>query len=344
MCRKGTNVALTVIDQRKAMHDSPEALSQWLRDIYTTGLQSNGILLVSGSVFAEFMDAYNRVVLGHVEQPVNRYLDDAVKGSIRRVQDVQKRVGFHQGLDDPRLSPTASVADDMSSDDSASESVDSVNQTLDDAFGISDNADHSVSDIDNSDDSQVSPGWAQPDSYDDGTDFNENSSFYSQSDSNNGLSGKVYEDSESDQAAQDEKGYADLSSNISSNSDSDFNAGNVVETVIGNSADSVLNSLSNDMSSDRLSNQIKATAQNDDFQEDLSLNSQAESQSNTFLTNDGENTSLSSTLFGTTDDSDDNNAESDSDSGEDSVDDFSSDLSDLMGNVSASADKANPPF
>lgn len=343
MCRKGTNVALTVSDQRKAMHDSPEALSQWLRDIYTTGLQSNGILLVSGSVFAEFMDAYNRVVLGHVEQPVNRYLDDAVKGSIRRVQDVQKRVGFHQGLDDPRLAPTASVADDMSSDDLASESVDSVNQTLDDAFGLSDNADHNVSDIDNSDDSQVSPGWAQPDSYDVDTDFNENSNFYSQSDSNNGLLGKVYEDSESDQAAQDEKGYADLSSNISSNSDSDFNAGNVANDFMSD-ADSVYESLSNDMSSDRLSNQIKATAQSDESQEDLSLNSQAEFQSNTFLTNDGENTSLSSTLFGTTDDSDDNNAESDSDSGEDSVDDFSSDLSDLMGNVSASADKANPPL
>lgn len=343
MCRKGTNVALTVSDQRKAMHDSPEALSQWLRDIYTTGLQSNGILLVSGSVFAEFMDAYDRVVLGHVKQPVNRYLDDAVKGSIRRVQDVQKRVGFQQGLDDPRLAPTASVADDMSSDDLASESVDSVNQTLDDAFGLSDNADHSGSDIDNSEDSQVSPGWAQPDSYDDGTDFNENSSFYSQSDSNNGLSGKVYEDSESDQAVQDEKGYADLSSNISSNSDSGFDAGNVTKDIMSD-ADSVYESLINDMSSDRLSNQIKTTAQNDDFQEDLSLNSQAESQSNTFLTNDGENTSLSSTLFGTTDDSDDNNAESDSDSGEDSVDDFSSDLSNLMGNGSASADKANPLF
>lgn len=343
MCRKGTNVALTVSDQRKAMHDSPEALSQWLRDIYTTGLQSNGILLVSGSVFAEFMDAYDRVVLGHVKQPVNRYLDDAVKGSIRRVQDVQKRVGFQQGLDDPRLAPTASVADDMSSDDLASESVDSVNQTLDDAFGLSDNADHSVSDIDNSEDSQVSPGWAQPDSYDADTDFNENSNFYSQSDSNNGLSDKVYEDSESDQAAQDEKGYADLSSNISSNSDSGFDAGNVTKDIMSDAA-SVYESLSNDMSSDRLSNQIKATAQNDDFQEGLSLNSQAESQSNTFLTNDGEKTSLSSTLFGTTDDSDDNNAESDSDSGEDSADDFSSDLSDLMGNVSASADKANPPF
>lgn len=335
MCRKGTNVALTISDQRKAMHDSPEALSQWLRDIYTTGLQSNGILLVSGSVFAEFMDAYDRVVLGHVKQPVNRYLDDAVKGSIRRVQDVQKRVGFQQGLDDPRLAPTASVADDMSSDDLASESVDSVNQTLDDAFGLSDNADHSVSDIDNSEDSQVSPGWAQPDSYDDGTGFN--------GDSNNVLSGKVYEDSESDQAAQDEKGYADLSSNISSNSDSDFNAGNVANDFMSD-AESVYDSLSNDMSSDSLSDQIKATAQSDESQEDLSLNSQAEFQSNTFLTNDGENTSLSSTLFGTTDDSDDNNAESDSDSGEDSVDDFSSDLSDLMGNVSASADKANPPL
>ena len=343
MCRKGTNVALTVSDQRKAMHDSPEALSQWLRDIYTTGLQSNGILLVSGSVFAEFMDAYDRVVLGHVKQPVNRYLDDAVKGSIRRVQDVQKRVGFQQGLDDPRLAPTASVADDMSSDDLASESVDSVNQTLDDAFGLSDNADHSVSDIDNSEDSQVSPGWAQPDSYDANTDFNENSNFYSQSDSNNGLSGKVYEDSESDQAAQNEKGYADLSTNISSNSDSDFNVEHFTKSMMSG-AGSILDSLSNDMSSDRLSNQIKATAQNDDFQEDLSLNSQAESQSNTFLTNDGENTSLSSTLFGTTDDSDDNNTESDSDSGEDSVDDFSSDLSDLMGNVSASSDKANPSF
>lgn len=343
MCRKGTNVALTVSDQRKAMHDSPEALSQWLRDIYTTGLQSNGILLVSGSVFAEFMDAYDRVVLGHVKQPVNRYLDDAVKGSIRRVQDVQKRVGFQQGLDDPRLAPTASVADDMSSDDLASESVDSVNQTLDDAFGLSDNADHSVSDIDNSEDSQVSPGWAQPDSYDNGTDFNENSSFYSQSDSNNGLSGKVYEDSESDQAAQNEKGYADLSTNISSNSDSDFNVEHFTKSMMSG-AGSILDSLSNDMSSDRLSNQIKATAQSDESQEDLSLNSQVEFQSNTFLTNDGENTSLSSTLFGTTDDSDDNNTESDSDSGEDSVDDFSSDLSDLMGNVSASSDKANPSF
>lgn len=343
MCRKGTNVALTVIDQRKAMHDSPEALSQWLRDIYTTGLQSNGILLVSGSVFAEFMDAYNRVVLGHVEQPVNRYLDDAVKGSIRRVQDVQKRVGFHHGLDDPRLAPTASVADDMSSDDLASESVDSVNQTLDDAFGLSDNADHSVSDIDNSDDSQVSPGWAQPDSYDADTDFNENSNFYSQSDTNNGLSGKVYEDSESDQAAQDEKGYADLSSNISSNSDSDFDVEHFTKSMMSG-AGSIIDSLSNDMSSDRLSNKIKATAQNDEFQEGLSLNSQADSQPNTFLTNDGENTSLSSTLFGTTDDSDDNNAEPVSDSDEDSDDDFSSDLSDLMGNVSASADKANPPF
>ena len=325
------------------MHDSPEALSQWLRDIYTTGLQSNGILLVSGSVFAEFMDAYDRVVLGHVKQPVNRYLDDAVKGSIRRVQDVQKRVGFQQGLDDPRLAPTASVADDMSSDDLASESVDSVNQTLDDAFGLSDNADHSVSDIDNSEDSQVSPGWAQPDSYDNGTDFNENSSFYSQSDSNNGLSGKVYEDSESDQAAQNEKGYADLSTNISSNSDSDFNVEHFTKSMMSG-AGSILDSLSNDMSSDRLSNQIKATAQSDESQEDLSLNSQVEFQSNTFLTNDGENTSLSSTLFGTTDDSDDNNTESDSDSGEDSVDDFSSDLSDLMGNVSASSDKANPSF
>lgn len=343
MCRKGTNVALTVIDQRKAMHDSPEALSQWLRDIYTTGLQSNGILLVSGSVFAEFMDAYNRVVLGHVEQPVNRYLDDAVKGSIRRVQDVQKRVGFHHGLDDPRLAPTASVADDMSSDDLASESVDSVNQTLDDAFGLSDNADHSVSDIDNSDDSQVSPGWAQPDSYDADTDFNENSNFYSQSDTNNGLSGKVYEDSESDQAAQDEKGYADLSSNISSNSDSDFDVEHFTKSMMSG-AGSIIDSLSNDMSSYRLSNKIKATAQNDEFQEGLSLNSQADSQPNTFLTNDGENTSLSSTLFGTTDDSDDNNAEPVSDSDEDSDDDFSSDLSDLMGNVSASADKANPPF
>lgn len=343
MCRKGTNVALTVIDQRKAMHDSPEALSQWLRDIYTTGLQSNGILLVSGSVFAEFMDAYNRVVLGHVEQPVNRYLDDAVKGSIRRVQDVQKRVGFHHGLDDPRLAPTASVADDMSSDDLASESVDSVNQTLDDAFGLSDNADHSVSDIDNSDDSQVSPGWAQPDSYDADTDFNENSNFYSQSDTNNGLSGKVYEDSESDQAAQDEKGYADLSSNISSNSDSDFDVEHFTKSMMSG-AGSIIDSLSNDMSSDRLSNKIKATAQNDEFQEGLSLNSQADSQPNTFLTNDGENTSLSSTLFGTTDDSDDNNAEPVSDSDEDSDDDFSSDLSDLMGNVSASADKANPLF
>ena len=325
MCRKGTNVALTVSDQRKAMHDSPEALSQWLRDIYTTGLQSNGILLVSGSVFAEFMDAYDRVVLGHVKQPVNRYLDDAVKGSIRRVQDVQKRVGFHHGLDDPRLAPTASVADDMSDYDSASESANSVNQTLDDAFGLSDNADHSVSDIDNSDDSQVSPGWAQPDSYD------------------NGVSGKVYEDSESDQAAQDEKGYADLSSNISSNSDSDFNAGNVANDFMSD-ADSVYESLSNDMSSDSLSDQIKTTAQNDESQEGLSLNSQADSQPNTFLTNDGENTSLSSTLFGTTDDSDDNNAEPVSDSDEDSDDAFSSDLSDLMGNVSASADKANPPF
>ena len=343
MCRKGTNVALTVIDQRKAMHDSPEALSQWLRDIYTTGLQSNGILLVSGSVFAEFMDAYNRVVLGHVKQPVNRYLDDAVKGSIQRVQDVQKRVGFHQGLDDPRLAPTASVADDMSNDDSVSESADSVNQTLDDAFGLSDNADHSVSDIDNSEDSQVSPGWAQPDSYDAGTDFNENSNFYSQSDSDNGLSGKVYEDSESDQAVQDEKGYADLSSNISSNSDSDFNAGNVANDFMSDAA-SVYESLSNDVNSDRLSNQIKATAQNDESQEGLSLNSQADSHSNTFLTNDGENTSLSSTLFGTTDDSDDNNADSASDSGEDSVDDISNDLSDLMGNMSVSADKANPPF
>lgn len=342
MCRKGTNVALTVIDQRKAMHDSPEALSQWLRDIYTTGLQSNGILLVSGSVFAEFMDAYNRVVLGHVEQPVNRYLDDAVKGSIRRVQDVQKRVGFHHGLDDPRLAPTASVADDMSSDDLASESVDSVNQTLDDAFGLSDNADHSVSDIDNSDDSQVSPGWAQPDSYDGGTDFNENSNFYSQSDSNNGLSGKVYEDSESDQAAQDEKGYADLGINMSSNSDSGFDAGIVTKDIMSG-AGSILDSLSNDMSSDSLSDQIRATAQNDESQEGLSLNSQADSQPNTFLTNDGENTSLSSTLFGTTDDSDDNNADPVSDSDEDS-DDFTSDLSDLMGNVSASADKANPPF
>lgn len=342
MCRKGTNVALTVSDQRKAMHDSPEALSQWLRDIYTTGLQSNGILLVSGSVFAEFMDAYDRVVLGHIKQPVNRYLDDAVKGSIRRVQDVQKRVGFHHGLDDPRLAPTASVADDMSNDDSVSESADSVNQTLDDAFGLSDNADHSFSDIDNSEDSQVSPGWAQPDSYDGGTDFNENSNFYSQSDSNNGLSGKVYEDSESDQAAQDEKGYADLGINMSSNSDSGFDAGIVTKDIMSG-AGSILDSLSNDMSSDSLSDQIRATAQNDESQEGLSLNSQADSQPNTFLTNDGENTSLSSTLFGTTDDSDDNNADPVSDSDEDS-DDFTSDLSDLMGNVSASADKANPPF
>lgn len=324
MCRKGTSVALTVIDQRKAMHDSPEALSQWLRDIYTTGLQSNGILLVSGSVFAEFMDAYDRVVLGHVKQPVNRYFDDAVKGSIQRVQDVQKRVGFHQGLDDPRLAPTASVADDMSNDDLANESANSINQTLDDAFGISDNVDHSVSDIDNSEYSQVSPGWAQPDS-------------------NNVLSGKVYEDSESDQAAQNEKGYADLSSNISSNSDSDFNAGNVANDFMSD-ADSIIDSLSDDMSSDRLSDQIKATAQNDESQEGLSLNSQVDSQPNTFLTNDGENTSLSSTLFGTTDDSDDNNDEPVSDSDEDSDDDFSTDLSDLMGNVSASADKANPPF
>lgn len=325
MCRKGTNVALTVIDQRKAMHDSPEALSQWLRDIYTTGLQSNGILLVSGSVFAEFMDAYDRVVLGHVKQPVNRYLDDAVKGSIRRVQDVQKRVGFNQGLDDPLLAPTASVADDMSSDDLASESSESVNQTLDDAFGLSDNADHSVSDIDNSEDSQVSPGWAQPDSYD------------------NGVSGKVYEDSESDQAAQDEKGYADLSSNISSNSDSDFDVEHFTKSMMSGTG-SIIDSLSNDMNSGSLSDQIKTTAQNDESQEGLSLNSQADSQPNTFLTNDGENTSLSSTLFGTTDDSDDNNAEPVSDSNEDSDDDFSSDLSDLMGNVSASADKANPPF
>lgn len=325
MCRKGTNVALTVIDQRKAMHDSPEALSQWLRDIYTTGLQSNGILLVSGSVFAEFMDAYNRVVLGHVKQPVNRYFDDAVKGSIQRVQDVQKRVGFHHGLDDPLLAPTASVADDMSSDDLASESSESVNQTLDDAFGLSDNADHSVSDIDNSEDSQVSPGWAQPDSYD------------------NGVSGKVYEDSESDQAAQDEKGYADLSSNISSNSDSDFDVEHFTKCMMSG-AGSIIDSLSNDMSSDSLSDQIRATAQNDESQEGLSLNSQVDSQSNTFLTNDGENTSLSSTLFGTTDDSDDNNAEPVNDSDEDLDDDFSSDLSDLMGNVSASADKANPPF
>ena len=331
MCRKGTNVALTVSDQRKAMHDSPEALSQWLRDIYTTGLQSNGILLVSGSVFAEFMDAYDRVVLGHVKQPVNRYLDDAVKGSIQRVQDVQKRVGFHHGLDDPLLAPTASVADDMSSDDLASESSESVNQTLDDAFGLSDNADHSVSDIDNSDDSQVSPGWAQPDSYD------------------NGVSGKVYEDSESDQAAQDEKGYADLSSNISSNSDSDFDVEHFTKSMMSG-AGSIIDSLSNDMNSDRLSNQIMATAQNDESQDGLSLNSQADSQPNTFLTNDGENTSLSSALFGMTDDSDDsddsddNNAEPVSDSGEDSVDDFSSDLSNLMGDMSASADKANPPF
>lgn len=324
MCRKGTSVALTVNDQRKAMYDSPEALSQWLRDIYTTGLQSNGILLVSGSVFAEFMDAYNRVVLGHVKQPVNRYLDDAVKGSIQRVQDVQKRVGFHHGLDDPLLAPTASVADDMNSDDLASESADSVNQTLDDAFGLSDNADHSISDINNNEDSQVSPGWAHPDS-------------------NNVLSGKVYEDSESDQAAQYEKGYADLSSNISSNSDSDFNAGNVANDFMSD-AGSIIDSLSNDMNSDTLSDQIKATAQNDESQEGLSLNSQADSQPNTFLTNDGENTSLSSTLFGTTDDSDDNNAEPVSDSDEDSDNDFSSDLSDLMGNVSASVDKANPPF
>lgn len=344
MCRKGTNVALTVSDQRKAMHDSPEALSQWLRDIYTTGLQSNGILLVSGSVFAEFMDAYNRVVLGYQTKSVNRYLDDSVRGSIQRVQDVQGRVGFHHGLADPKVAPTASLSDD--SDDVSQDTVqNSTQQTISDAFGLP-SSDDSVADTDDGNDNQLSPGWGTPDSSDenippvgdDEPDYGFDSNVDNDSDD---LSGKVYEDSESDQAAQKEVGYAELDSDTDSLAHSQFNAGDTASRIMSGT-DSVLDSLGNDLQADNLDGQIQPTAQDNQVdQSDDGL--QLKSQSDVTLTHDGDSTSLSSNLFGTTsvdDDSKDVTASSDS-----HLSDLMSSLDNLMNdgnNDDGSNDK--PPF
>lgn len=326
------------------MHDSPEALSQWLRDIYTTGLQSNGILLVSGSVFAEFMDAYNCVVLGHQTKSVNRYLDDAVRGSMQRVQDVQRQVGFHHGLADPKVVPTASLSDD--SDDASQETVqNSTQQTISDAFGLP-SSDDSVADTDDSNDSQLSPGWGTPDNSDEDIpavgDDEPNYDFDSNvDDSNDDLSGKVYEDSDSDQAAQKETGYAELDSDTDSLAHSQFNAGDTASRIMSGT-DSVFDSLGSDLQSDDLDGQIQPTAQDNQVdQADEGL--QLKSQSDVTLIHDGDSTSLSSTLFGTT--SVDDNSQDVTASADNNPSDLMSSLDNLMNDGNDDdGNNGNPPF
>ena len=192
----------------------------------------------------------------------------------------------------------------------------------------------------------MSPGWGTPDSNDedipsvgdDEPDYGFDSNVDNDSDD---LSGKVYEDSESDQAAQKEVGYAELDSDTDSLAHSQFNAGDTASRIMSGT-DSVLDSLGNDLQADNLDGQIQPTAQDNQVdQSDDGL--QLKSQSDVILTHDGDSTSLSSNLFGTTsvdDDSKDVTASSDS-----HLSDLMSSLDNLMNdgnNDDGSNDK--PPF
>ena len=265
-------------EQRRLVGSTPESLGQWLRDVYATGLQSNGILLVSGSMFATFMDAYDRVILHKDSQHsgfgshANLQLDNAARHTTDLSQ--QRLLGNDGGNVGNQPSGNISntvddgwgVYDDDSSNDLIGQNgsqvddhsedqadVNHVNQTISDAFGLDQDSDT----IGVNNDGQISQpdaGWQTGANSQDNDDDNQNqnddvignfSDDDSDDDEDYSKGQLIYDESESDVASQHVHGYSDMDPHdqVSTVPNSGTLAGNTADSIMTNGLKHITSSL-----------------------------------------------------------------------------------------------------
>lgn len=265
-------------EQRRLVGSTPESLGQWLRDVYATGLQSNGILLVSGSMFATFMDAYDRVILhkdsqhGELGSHSNLQLDNAARHTMDLSQ--QRLLGNDGGNVGNQSSENISntvddgwgVYDDDSSNDLIGQNgsqvddhsedqsdVNHVNQTISDAFGLDQDSD-TVGVNNDGQISQPDAGWqtGANSQDDDDDDQNQNDNLignFSDDDSDDdedySKGQTIYDESESDVASQHVHGYSDMDPHdqVSTVPNSGTLAGNTADSIMTNGMKHITSSL-----------------------------------------------------------------------------------------------------
>lgn len=265
-------------EQRRLVGSTPESLGQWLRDVYATGLQSNGILLVSGSMFATFMDAYDRVILHKDSQHdelgshSNLQLDNAARhitdlsqqrllGNDGSNVDNQSSENISNTVDDgwgvydddssnDLIGQNGSQVDDHSEDQS---DVNHVNQTISDAFGLDQDSD-TVGVNNDGQISQPDAGWQTGANSQDDDDANQNqnddvignfSDDDSDDDEDYSKGQPIYDESESDVASQHVHGYSDMDPHdqVSTVPNSGTLAGNTADSIMTNGMKHITSSL-----------------------------------------------------------------------------------------------------